>query len=100
MISNIDFLIVGAGLYGATIGRLLTDAGFNCLIIERRNHIGGNIYSEKINGYDKHVYGAHIFHTDNYQVEAFVKQYSIGVSLVVDNLPIGTYTICGVFPIK
>ena len=76
MISNIDFLIVGAGLYGATIGRLLTDAGFNCLIIERRNHIGGNIYSEKINGYDKHVYGAHIFHTDNYQVEAFVKQYS------------------------
>ena len=47
MISNIDFLIVGAGLYGATIGRLLTDAGFNCLIIERRNHIGGNIYSEK-----------------------------------------------------
>lgn len=76
MISNIDFLIVGAGLYGATIGRLLTDAGFNCFIIERRNHIGGNIYSEKINGYDKHVYGAHIFHTDNYQVEAFVKQYS------------------------
>lgn len=76
MISNIDFLIVGAGLYGATIGRLLTDAGFNCLIIERRNHIGGNIYSEKINGYDKHVYGAHIFHTDNYQVEAFAKQYS------------------------
>lgn len=76
MISNIDFLIVGAGLYGATIGRLLTDAGFNCLIIERRNHIGGNIYSEKINGYDKHVYGAHIFHTDNYQVESFVKQYS------------------------
>ena len=58
--SNIDFLIVGAGLYGATIGRLLTDAGFNCLIIERRNHIGGNIYSEKINGYDKHIYGPHI----------------------------------------
>ena len=74
--SNIDFLIVGAGLYGATIGRLLIDARFNCLIIERRNHIGGNIYSEKINGYDKHIYGPHIFHTDYYQVETFVKKYS------------------------
>ena len=57
MISNIDFLIVGAGLYGATIGRLLTDAGFNCLIIERRNHIGGNIYSEKIQIVHDAAYG-------------------------------------------
>ena len=59
--SNIDFLIVGAGLYGATIGRLLTDTGFNCLIIEIRNHIGGNIYPEKINVYDKHVYMGPIY---------------------------------------
>lgn len=74
--SNIDFLIVGAGLYGATIARLLTEAGFNCLIIDKRNHIAGNIYSEKINGYDKHVYGPHIFHTDKPQVENFVKRFS------------------------
>lgn len=76
MNSNIDFLIVGAGLYGATIARLLTDAGFNCLIIDKRDHIAGNIYTEKIHGYDKHVYGPHIFHTDNLEVEKFVKKYS------------------------
>ena len=76
MKSNIDFLIVGAGLYGATIARLLTDAGFNCLIIDKRNHIAGNIYTEKIHGYDKHVYGPHIFHTDKKYIEDFVKKYS------------------------
>ena len=76
MDSNIDFLIVGAGLYGATIARLLTDANFNCLIIDRRNHIAGNCYSEKIHGYYKHVYGPHTFHTDNIRVEKFVKEYS------------------------
>ena len=76
MNSNIDFLIVGAGLYGATIARLLTDAGFNCLIIDKRNHIAGNIYTERVYGYDKHVYGAHVFHTDKPEVENFVKKYS------------------------
>lgn len=76
MNSNIDFLIVGAGLYGATIARLLTDAGFNCLIIDKRDHIAGNIYTERVHGYDKHVYGPHIFHTDDSEVEKFVKKYS------------------------
>ena len=76
MNSNIDFLIVGAGLYGATIARLLTDAGFNCLIIDKRNHIAGNIYTERVHGYDKHVYGPHIFHTDDYEVEKFARKYS------------------------
>ena len=77
MNSNIDFLIVGAGLYGATCARLLTDAGFNCFIIEKRSHIAGNAYTENINGgYQKHVYGPHIFHTDDKNVEEFVKKYS------------------------
>lgn len=76
MNNNIDFIIVGAGLYGATMARILTDAGFICLIFDRRQHIGGNIYSEKINGYDKHVYGPHIFHTNDSMVEKFVKKYS------------------------
>jgi UDP-galactopyranose mutase len=76
MNSNIDFLIVGAGLYGATIARLLTDAGFNCLIIDKRDHIAGNIYTERIHGYDKHVYGPHIFHTDKKEVEDFIKKYT------------------------
>ena len=55
MSSNIDFLIVGAGLYGATIARTLTEFEYNCLIIDKRSHIAGNIYSENINGYDKHM---------------------------------------------
>ena len=75
MSSNIDFLIVGAGLYGATIARTLTEFEYNCLIIDKRSHIAGNIYSENINGYDKHMYGPHIFHTDKPQVEAFAKKY-------------------------
>lgn len=75
MSSNIDFLIVGAGLYGATIARTLTEFEYNCLIIDKRSHIAGNIYSENINGYDKHMYGPHIFHTDKLQVEAFAKKY-------------------------
>ena len=86
MDSNIDFLIVGAGLYGATIARLLTDANFNCLIIDRRNHIAGNIYTEKIHGYDKHVYGPHIFHTGDPEVEKFVKQYSEWIPYVQNTI--------------
>ena len=86
MESNIDFLIVGAGLYGATIARLLTDAGFNCLIIDRRNHIAGNIYTEKIHGYDKHVYGPHIFHTDKKYIEDFVKKYSDWVPYIQNTI--------------
>jgi len=77
MNSNIDFLIVGAGLYGATCARLLTDAGFNCFIIEKRNHIAGNAYTQTMwQSYDKHVYGPHIFHTNDIDVESFIKKYS------------------------
>ena len=74
--SNIDFLIVGAGLYGATTARLLYEAGYNCLILDQRPHIAGNIYSEHINGYDKHMYGPHIFHTSLQCVIDFVNRYS------------------------
>ena len=74
--SNIDFLIIGSGLYGATIARILNDAGYVCLILEKRNHIAGNIYTENIYGYDKHVYGPHIFHTNKSHVEKFVKKYA------------------------
>ena len=74
--SNIDFLIVGSGLYGATMARLLWEAGYNCLILDQRPHIAGNIYSEQINGYDKHMYGPHIFHTSLKCVIDFVNKYS------------------------
>lgn len=67
-----DYLIVGSGLFGATFARLATDAGRKCLVIDRRNHPGGNIYSEDIEGIDVHRYGAHIFHTSDTEVWNFV----------------------------
>lgn len=60
-----DYLIVGSGLTGATLARELTDAGRRCLVVEKRAHIGGNVYTERVDGIDVHRYGAHIFHTDN-----------------------------------
>ena len=62
---NYDFLIVGAGLYGATFARLATDKGYKCLVVDRRHHIAGNIYTENVNGINVHKYGAHIFHTSD-----------------------------------
>ena len=58
-----DYLIVGAGLYGAVFAYEASKKGKKCLVIDRRNHIGGNIYCENINGINVHKYGAHIFHT-------------------------------------
>ena len=60
-----DYLIVGAGLYGAVFAQQKTEQGFRCLVIDRRNHIAGNIYSEKVEGIEVHRYGPHIFHTAN-----------------------------------
>lgn len=67
-----DYLIVGAGLFGATFARMATDAGRKCLVIDRRDHPGGNIYSENIAGIDVHRYGAHIFHTSDAEIWRFV----------------------------
>ena len=78
MNSNIDFLIVGAGFYGVTIARMLTDAGYKCLIIDKRYHIGGNCFSipDKNGLYDVHVYGPHIFHTSDLSVAQFITNYT------------------------
>lgn len=70
-----DFLIVGAGLFGATTARVLTRHGKRCLVIDKRAHIGGNVYTESVNGINVHKYGAHIFHTDNRQVWDFVNSF-------------------------
>lgn len=67
-----DYLIVGAGLFGSTFARLATDQGKRCLVIDQRNHIGGNIYCEEIEGINVHRYGAHIFHTSDTKVWDFV----------------------------
>lgn len=71
-----DFLIVGAGLFGATFARLATDRGYRCLVIERRPSPGGNIRCEKIEGINVHRYGAHIFHTSDRRVWDFVGRYT------------------------
>ncbi len=71
-----DYLIVGAGLAGAVFARYMTDKGKKCLVLERRNHIAGNIYSERMEGIEVHRYGPHIFHTDNEQVWNFVNRFA------------------------
>lgn len=71
-----DYLIVGCGLFGSTFARLATDAGKSCLIIDKRSHIGGNCYTERIEGINVHKYGPHIFHTSNKVVWDFVNKFS------------------------
>ena len=70
-----DYLIVGTGLFGAVSAYLLTQKGKKCLLIDKRPHIGGNIYTEEINGINVHKYGAHIFHTSNKKVWDFVNSF-------------------------
>lgn len=70
-----DYLIVGAGLFGATFAYEMTKRGKKCLVIDRRNHIGGNIYCEKINDINVHKYGAHIFHTSDKEVWDYVNNF-------------------------
>ena len=70
-----DYLIVGAGLFGSTFAYEMSKIGKKCLVIDRRNHIGGNIYCEKINGINVHKYGAHIFHTSNKNIWEYVNQF-------------------------
>lgn len=70
-----DYLIVGSGLFGATFAYRATKAGERCLVIEKRGHLGGNVYCEQIEGINVHKYGAHIFHTSNKQVWDFVNSF-------------------------
>ena len=70
-----DYLIVGAGLYGAVFARQAKAAGKSVLVIDKRDHIGGNVYTEKVEGIDFHKYGAHIFHTNNKEVWDYVNQF-------------------------
>lgn len=70
-----DYIIVGAGLFGATCAYRLHQAGKKCLVIDRRPHLGGNVYCEQIEGINVHKYGAHIFHTSNKEVWDFVNRF-------------------------
>lgn len=84
-----DYLIVGSGLFGATFAYRANMAGKKCLVIDKRSHIGGNVYCENIEGINVHKYGAHIFHTNNKEVWEFVN--SIVEFNRYTNSPIANY---------
>ncbi len=71
-----DWLIVGAGLYGATFARQMTASGRRCLVIDKRDHIAGNIYTEQVEGINVHRYGAHIFHTSDKEVWDYANRFA------------------------
>ena len=78
MISNkFDYLIIGAGLAGATAANILHNKGYKVIVIDKRNHIGGNCYCENIEDINIHTYGAHIFHTNNKEVWDYVNSFVI-----------------------
>lgn len=81
-----DYLIVGSGLFGSTFAHFAKQAGKKCLVIDKRLHLGGNVYCEKVEGINVHRYGAHIFHTSNKEVWDFVN----------DLVPFNRYTNCPV----
>ena len=71
-----DYLVVGAGLYGAVIAQKARAAGKSVLVLERRSHIAGNVYTEDVEGIHVHKYGAHIFHTNNKDVWEYVQKFA------------------------
>ncbi|WP_410514286.1 UDP-galactopyranose mutase [Paenibacillus sp. BR2-3] len=76
MFKKYDYLIVGAGLFGATFAFEANKKGKKCLVIDRRTHIGGNVYCESVEGINVHKYGAHIFHTSNKKIWEYVNQFT------------------------
>lgn len=84
-----DYLIVGAGLFGCVFAHEAKNAGKSCLVIDKRSHIGGNIYTAKKDGIDIHVYGAHIFHTSNERVWQYVNRFVTFNNFV--NSPVARY---------
>lgn len=89
MTMKYDYLIVGSGLFGATFAYLAKKAGKQCLVIDKRPHLGGNVYCKKVEGINVHQYGAHIFHTSNKKVWDFVN--SIVEFNRYTNCPVANY---------
>ena len=86
---SFNYLIVGSGLFGATFAHMANKRGYKCLVIDKRTHLGGNVYCEKIEGINVHKYGAHIFHTNNKEVWNFVN--SIVEFNRYTNCPVANY---------
>lgn len=103
-----DYLIVGAGLYGSVFAHEATNRGRRCLVIDRRNHIGGNCYTKSVNGIDVHWYGAHIFHTSDERVWEYMNRFCRFNHYVnspianykgeLYNLPFNMNTFCKLWP--
>lgn len=70
-----DYLIVGSGLFGSVFARQMTDAGYTCLVIDKRSHTGGNCHTKNVGGIHVHVYGPHIFHTNDLNIWNYVNKY-------------------------
>lgn len=71
-----DYLIVGAGLFGSVFAYEVGKKGKTCLVVEKRDHIGGNIYTEEVEGINVHKYGAHIFHTSDKKIWQYMQQFA------------------------
>jgi UDP-galactopyranose mutase len=103
-----DYVIVGSGLFGATFAHKMTEAGRSCLVLEKSNHIGGNCYTENRDGINVHMYGPHIFHTNDKDLWQWVnqfaefKQYKQSTKAYVGNtpysLPINLATLQQIWP--
>lgn len=87
--SQYDYLIVGAGLTGAVFAHEAKKAGEKCLVIDKRDHVAGNVYTEQVNGINVHKYGAHIFHTSDRRVWDYVNQFAEFNNYV--NSPVANY---------
>jgi UDP-galactopyranose mutase len=75
-VNKLDYIIVGAGLSGATFARYATDRGKKCLVLDKRKHIAGNIFSQNVDGIEVHKYGPHIFHTNSEKIWNYVNQFA------------------------
>ncbi|MDD6265120.1 MAG: NAD(P)-binding protein, partial [Clostridia bacterium] len=84
-----DYLIVGAGLYGSIFAREAADCGNKVLVIDKRDTVAGNIYTEKLEGINYHKYGAHIFHTNDKEVWEYVNRFAVFNRFT--NSPIANY---------
>lgn len=84
-----DYLIVGAGLFGAVFAHEMQAKGKHCLVIDKRSHLAGNIYTQEINGIQVHKYGAHIFHTSDREVWDYIRQFA-GFNHYI-NSPVAVY---------
>ena len=89
MRKHYDYLVVGAGLFGAVFAHEAVKAGFTVLVLEKRDHIAGNIYTEEVEGIDVHKYGAHIFHTSDKNIWNYVDKFAEFNNFV--NSPVANY---------